>query len=112
VAASCPAGGNLTCGPADGKPNPSRRISPGDWSNGPGTVDGVIISDLADNFNNRQLIVGLVRAAKLPTISPYREFFEIGALMVYGPSVSFASLILSVNRLPDLLVGSKHEQRR
>jgi putative ABC transport system substrate-binding protein len=30
----------------------------------------------------------LVRAAKLPTIFPYREYFEIGAFMAYGPSVS------------------------
>jgi len=51
-------------------------------------VDGIIISDLADNFNNRQLIVDLVRAAKVPTVFPFREYFEIGALMVYGPSVS------------------------
>ena len=51
-------------------------------------VDGIIISDLAENFNNRQLIVDLVGAAKLPAIFPYREYFEIGALMAYGPSVS------------------------
>ena len=51
-------------------------------------VDGVIISDQAEHFPYRQLIVDSVRAAKLPTIFPYREYFEIGALMVYGPSVS------------------------
>jgi putative tryptophan/tyrosine transport system substrate-binding protein len=51
-------------------------------------VDGVIISDLAENFTHRQLIVDLVRAAKLPTIFPFHEHFEIGALMAYGPSVS------------------------
>jgi putative ABC transport system substrate-binding protein len=51
-------------------------------------VDGVIISDQAQHFPYRQLIVDLVRAAKLPAIFPYREYFEIGALMAYGPSVS------------------------
>jgi putative tryptophan/tyrosine transport system substrate-binding protein len=51
-------------------------------------VDGVIISDLAENFTHRQLIVDLVRVAKLPAIFPFREQFEIGALMAYGPSLS------------------------
>jgi putative ABC transport system substrate-binding protein len=51
-------------------------------------VDGVIVGDQAEHFPNRQLIVDLVRAAKLPTIFPYREYFELGALMAYGPSVS------------------------
>ena len=51
-------------------------------------VDGIIISDLAENFNNRQLIVDLVGAAKLPAIYPFREYFELGALMAYGPSLS------------------------
>jgi putative ABC transport system substrate-binding protein len=51
-------------------------------------VDGIVISDQAENTNNRQLIVDLVRTAKLPTIFPNREYFEVGALMVYGPSSS------------------------
>jgi putative tryptophan/tyrosine transport system substrate-binding protein len=51
-------------------------------------VDGVIISDQAEHFPNRHLIVDLVPAAQLPTIFPYREYFESGALLVYGPSVS------------------------
>ena len=51
-------------------------------------VDGVIISDQAEYFSYRQVIVDLVRAAKLPTVFPFREYFELGALMVYGPSVS------------------------
>ena len=51
-------------------------------------VDGVIISDQSEDIIYRQLIVDLVRAAKLPAIFPFREYFEIGALMVYGPSVS------------------------
>jgi putative ABC transport system substrate-binding protein len=51
-------------------------------------VDGVIIGDQSEHTIYRQLIVDLVRAAKLPTIFPYREYFEIGALMAYGPSSS------------------------
>jgi putative ABC transport system substrate-binding protein len=49
-------------------------------------VDGVIISDQSENVTYGQLIVDLVRAAKLPAIFPVREYFEIGALMAYGPS--------------------------
>ena len=52
-------------------------------------VDGVIIGDQPETLvSYGQLIVDLVRAAKLPTIFPTREYFEIGALMVYGPSSS------------------------
>ena len=51
-------------------------------------VDGVIIGDQAEHFAHRQLIVDLMRAAKLPAIFPYREHFETGALMAYGPSLS------------------------
>ena len=50
-------------------------------------VDGVMISDQSEHFVNGRLIVDLVGAAKLPAIFPYREYFEIGALMAYGPSV-------------------------
>jgi putative ABC transport system substrate-binding protein len=50
-------------------------------------VDGVIVGDQPENITYGQLIVDLVRAARLPTIFPYREYFEIGALIAYGPSV-------------------------
>jgi putative tryptophan/tyrosine transport system substrate-binding protein len=49
-------------------------------------VDGVIIGDQAEHGTYQQLIVDLVDAAKLPAIFPYREYFEFGALMAYGPS--------------------------
>ena len=48
-------------------------------------VDAVIIGDQTEHGSYRQLIVNLVRAAKLPAIFPFREYFEIGALMAYGP---------------------------
>jgi len=51
-------------------------------------VDGIIISDQPENVIYGQLIVDLVRAAKLPTIFPYREYSEIRALTVYGPSAT------------------------
>jgi putative ABC transport system substrate-binding protein len=49
-------------------------------------VDGVIIGDQSENLTYGQLVVDLVHAAKLPAIFPYREHFEFGALMAYGPS--------------------------
>jgi putative tryptophan/tyrosine transport system substrate-binding protein len=49
-------------------------------------VDGVIIGDQAEHSAYGQLIVDLVGADKLPAIFPYREYFEFGALMAYGPS--------------------------
>jgi putative ABC transport system substrate-binding protein len=51
-------------------------------------VDGVIIGDQGEHVPNGRLIVDLVRAAQLPTIFPFREYFEIGALLVYGPSLA------------------------
>jgi putative ABC transport system substrate-binding protein len=51
-------------------------------------VDGVIVSDQPENLiPSGQFIVDLVRSAKLSTIFPYREYFEIGALMAYGTSM-------------------------
>jgi len=49
-------------------------------------VDGVIIGDQPEHATYKQLIVDLVRAAKLPAIFPYRGDFEIGALIAYGSS--------------------------
>jgi putative ABC transport system substrate-binding protein len=46
-------------------------------------VDAIIVGDQAENLTNRQLIVRLVEKAQLPAIYPYREFAEIGGLMVY-----------------------------
>jgi putative tryptophan/tyrosine transport system substrate-binding protein len=38
-------------------------------------VGGLIIGDQAEHLPNRQLIVDLVRAAQLPAIFAYREYF-------------------------------------
>jgi putative ABC transport system substrate-binding protein len=51
-------------------------------------VDAVIIGDQTENITYRQLIVDLLRAAKLPAIFPFREYFDVGALMAYGNSSS------------------------
>jgi putative ABC transport system substrate-binding protein len=51
-------------------------------------VDGLIVSDIADNFTYRRLIVSLAETARLPTVYPFRSFFDEGGLMVYGSDVA------------------------
>jgi len=51
-------------------------------------LDGLIVSDIADNFTHRRLIVSLAEIARLPTIYPYRAYFEEGGLMVYGSDLT------------------------
>jgi putative ABC transport system substrate-binding protein len=51
-------------------------------------VDGLIVSDIADNFTHRRLIVSLAEVAQLPAIYPYRAYFEEGGLMVYGSDLA------------------------
>jgi putative ABC transport system substrate-binding protein len=51
-------------------------------------VDGLIVSDIADNFTYRRLIVSLAETARLPTVYPFRPFFDEGGLMVYGSDVA------------------------
>jgi putative ABC transport system substrate-binding protein len=51
-------------------------------------ADGLIVSDQAENMVHRRLIVDLAENARLPTIYPFREFFEIGGFMAYGSDVA------------------------
>jgi putative ABC transport system substrate-binding protein len=51
-------------------------------------VDGLIVSDYATNFVHRQLIIDLAQEVQLPTVYPYREFFELGGLIAYGSSIT------------------------
>jgi putative tryptophan/tyrosine transport system substrate-binding protein len=51
-------------------------------------LDGLVVSDIADNFTYRRLIVTLAETARLPTVYPYRAYFEEGGLMVYGSDLT------------------------
>jgi ABC-type uncharacterized transport system substrate-binding protein len=51
-------------------------------------VEGLVISDSADNFTFRRLIVDLVEKARLPATYPYREYFAVGGLMTYGSDLA------------------------
>jgi putative ABC transport system substrate-binding protein len=66
-------------------------------------LDGLIVSDTSDNFTHRRLIINLVETARLPTIYPYRPFFDEGGLMVYGSDP--ATLYVWFARYIDQILG-------
>ena len=51
-------------------------------------LDGLIVSDIGANITHRQLIVSLAEVARLPTVYPYRTYFDLGGLMVYGSDLA------------------------
>jgi putative ABC transport system substrate-binding protein len=51
-------------------------------------VDGVIIGDQVEHVTYGRFLVDSAYKARLPTVFPYREHFEIGALIAYGPSLA------------------------
>jgi putative ABC transport system substrate-binding protein len=69
-------------------------------------VDGLIVSDTGDNLAYRRVIISMANAARLPTIYPYRTYFEEDGLMVYGSDI--AALYQWVARYVDqILRGAK-----
>jgi putative tryptophan/tyrosine transport system substrate-binding protein len=50
-------------------------------------ADALIVSDQAENFTYRRLIVELATMNGLPTIYPYHEQVEVGGLMAYAPDL-------------------------
>jgi putative ABC transport system substrate-binding protein len=50
-------------------------------------ADALMVSDQAENFTYRRLIVELAATSGLPTIYPYREQVEAGGLMAYAPDL-------------------------
>src|SRR5262249_18446974 len=51
-------------------------------------VDGIVVGDQLENVTYGRLIVSLADNARLPMVFPYREYFEIGGLTAYGPSLA------------------------
>jgi putative ABC transport system substrate-binding protein len=51
-------------------------------------ADGLLVTDEAENFTYKRLIVELAEKGRLPTIYPYRQFVEAGGLMSYGIDIS------------------------
>jgi putative ABC transport system substrate-binding protein len=50
-------------------------------------VDALVVDYQAENFTDRQLIVGFAEKARIPAIYPSRLFAEVGGLMAYGMDI-------------------------
>ncbi|MBV9113857.1 MAG: ABC transporter substrate-binding protein [Hyphomicrobiales bacterium] len=51
-------------------------------------MGGMIVSDQSENGTYRRPIVEVANNARIPAVYPYREHFEIGGLIAYGPSIA------------------------
>jgi putative tryptophan/tyrosine transport system substrate-binding protein len=69
-------------------------------------AEGIVVSDEAENWVNRKLIVELAEKSQLPAIYPFKIFVEAGGLMSYGiDTPAFASQI--VDLADQILKGAK-----
>jgi putative ABC transport system substrate-binding protein len=50
-------------------------------------TDALIVSEQAENWKHRQLIVELAAKGRLPAIYPFHPYVELGGLMAYGLSL-------------------------
>jgi putative ABC transport system substrate-binding protein len=64
-------------------------------------VDAILISDEAENFTHRRLILELAEKNRLPTMSLYIEIVEIGGLIAYSPELKaqFRYLAFCVDKI-------------
>ena len=69
-------------------------------------LDGLIVSDTGDNVTYRRLIVSLAEVARLPTVYPYRTYFDVGGLMVYGSDLAALQRWVA-NDIDQILRGAK-----
>ena len=67
--------------PQEGKPGEIERVFAAIEEQRP---DAVLVSGEGDLYANRQLIAELAEKKRLPTICPYRDYVEAGALMGYA----------------------------
>jgi putative ABC transport system substrate-binding protein len=69
-------------------------------------LHGLIVGDATYHLTNRRVIIELAEKARLPAIYPYREFFEIGGVMVYGSDIG-ASYRRIAHYVDQILRGAK-----
>jgi putative ABC transport system substrate-binding protein len=68
--------------------------------------DAVLVSGEGDLYANRQLIAELAEKKRLPTMCPYRDYVEAGALMGYA--VDLAELLRRMaDDVHQILKGAK-----
>ena len=69
-------------------------------------LDAVMVSPSGEFLANRQLIVQLAQANRLPGMYPYRDFVEAGGLMAYAPDLGELARRLA-DQVRQILNGSK-----
>jgi putative ABC transport system substrate-binding protein len=69
-------------------------------------VDALMVSDESEHYAYRATIVELAAKGRIPTIYSYREFVEIGGLMVY--SSDLADIYRRLANLVDKILGGAH----
>jgi putative tryptophan/tyrosine transport system substrate-binding protein len=69
-------------------------------------VDGLLVSDGADNLTHRQTITALAAQHRLPTVYPYREFVLDGGLLAYATDLSEA-IRVAAGQIARLFAGAK-----
>jgi ABC-type uncharacterized transport system substrate-binding protein len=66
--------------------------------------EGILITGKGDFYENRQLIAQLMLKYQVPTMCPYRDYVEAGALMAYA--VDLAELLRRMARdVQQILTG-------
>lgn len=69
-------------------------------------VDALVVSDAAEQYTNRRLIVELAEKARLPTVYPFRESVELGGLMAYAFDIA-DTFRRAANQIDQILKGAK-----
>jgi ABC-type uncharacterized transport system substrate-binding protein len=89
--------------PQEGKPADIERVFDAIVEQRP---DAVLVSGEGDLYANRQLIAELAHNKRLPTICPYRDYVEAGALLGYALDLSdlFRRMADDVHKI---LIGAK-----
>ena len=72
----------------------------------PAPPDAIGVSDIADFFPYRRLIVELVERSRLPAIYGYREYVEAGGLMAYEGELGELGRRMA-NDVHEILNGAK-----
>jgi putative ABC transport system substrate-binding protein len=69
-------------------------------------VDALLVSDEAEHFAYRIVLVELAAKSRIPTLYPFREFVEVGGLMAY--SIDLADVFRRVaGQITEILKGAK-----
>jgi len=69
-------------------------------------VDALLVSDEAEHFAYRIVLVELAAKSRIPTIYPFREFVEVGGLMTYA--IDLADIYRrAASQITEILKGTR-----